>query len=186
MLKKSFRWTTLGYNYDWNNKIYDENDKKEFPVDLSRLVDIFAKVLGFENFKSEAAIVNFYPLGTTLAAHTDHSELCQSPLFSISFGQSAIFLIGGKTKDEKPLPILLESGDVLIMSDDSRWAFHAVPRVFKAERNELWNSDLADLSLCSELDQLALDECLNNEKWQCFEEYLRDSRINVNVRQVNS
>ena len=36
-------------------------------------------------------------------------------LVSISFGQSAIFLIGGKDKSVKPVPLLLESGDVLVL-----------------------------------------------------------------------
>lgn len=187
-LKKSYRWTTLGFNYDWDNKIYNENDKKEFPQDLHKLIAEFAEILGFKNFKSEAAIINFYPIGTTLAAHTDKSENCNSPLFSISFGQSAIFLIGGATKEENALPILLESGDVLVMSDKSRFKYHAVPRVFKSNQKS-WNNDddYGDqtIEFSKNLDLVVLQECLNLDKWRIFEEYLEDSRINVNVRQVN-
>lgn len=183
-LKKSYRWTTLGYNYDWNNKIYNEDDKKDFPVDLHELICAFAEILGFTNFKSEAAIINFYPIGTTLAAHTDNSEDCNSPLFSLSFGQSAIFLIGGKSKEDTPLPILLESGDVLVMSDESRFNYHAVPRVFKSIQQP-WNSD-QNVGFCSDLDQHVLKECLSSDKWNVFNEYLDDSRINVNVRQVKT
>lgn len=46
-----------------------------------------------------------------------------------SFGQSAIFLIGGKTKQVEPVPILLRSGDVVIMSGESRLAYHGVPKI---------------------------------------------------------
>lgn len=183
-LKKSYRWTTLGYNYDWNNKIYNEDDKKDFPVDLHELICAFAEILGFTNFKSEAAIINFYPIGTTLAAHTDNSEDCNSPLFSLSFGQSAIFLIGGKSKEDTPLPILLESGDILVMSDESRFNYHAVPRVFKSIQQP-WNSD-QNVGFCSDLDQHVLKECLSSDKWNVFNKYLEDSRINVNVRQVKT
>lgn len=183
LMKKSYRWTTLGYNYDWNNKIYNENDKREFPPELHNLVDIFAKVLGYENYKSQAAIINFYPVGSTLAAHTDHSEICNSPLISLSFGQSAIFLIGGETREEEPLPILLESGDVLIMSEQSRFLYHAVPRVFKNQHKDTpWNTDQSS-TYCSDLDQTILDECRNSNNWNVFNSYLDDSRINVNVRQ---
>lgn len=183
LMKKSYRWTTLGYNYDWNNKIYSENDKREFPLELHNLINVFAKVLGYKDYKSEAAIINFYPVGSTLAAHTDISEQINSPLFSISFGQSAIFLIGGETKEEEPLPILLESGDVLIMSEESRFLYHAVPRVYKNNHNcTPWNTDQLATN-CNELDQNILDHCKNNDKWNVFETYLDDSRINVNVRQ---
>lgn len=57
-----------------------------------------------------------------------------------SFGQSAIFLIGGKTKAEKPQPILLQSGDVAIMSGQSRLSYHGVPKILPAV-SEPWNID---------------------------------------------
>lgn len=57
----------------------------------------------------QAAIVNYYPIGTTLAGHTDHSEInLEAPLFSFSFGQTAIFLLGGKTKEQKPAAMFLK------------------------------------------------------------------------------
>ena len=83
-LRNGLRWTTLGYHHDWNSKIYSEDKKNDFPNDLEAMIASIASVLGFEDFKSEAAIVNFYPLASTLAAHTDHSEVdLISPLFSI-------------------------------------------------------------------------------------------------------
>ena len=48
---------------------------------------------------------------------------------SSSFGQSAIFLIGGQTRQVQPKALLLSSGDIVIMSGDSRLAYHGVPRV---------------------------------------------------------
>jgi alkylated DNA repair protein alkB homolog 1 len=43
----------------------------------------------------------------------------------LRLGQAAIFLIGGLTRDEKAIPIVLRSGDVLIMSGPRcRRAFH--------------------------------------------------------------
>jgi alkylated DNA repair protein alkB homolog 1 len=184
LIKKSMRWSTLGYHYDWTNKIYDENFKNEFPPDLHKLVSVIAEALGFKDYKSEAAIVNFYPIGSTLSAHTDHSEFClDSPLFSISFGQSAIFLIGGHEREDEAVPILLNSGDILVMSRESRLCYHAVPRVFRCDRR-VWNDD-EQLNRCSDLDQEKLLECLKAETWKPFENYLTDSRINVNVRQVN-
>ena len=46
-----------------------------------------------------------------------------------SLGQDAIFLIGGPTKQTKPLPLLLHSGDIVVMSGDSRLSYHAIPKI---------------------------------------------------------
>lgn len=164
--------------------MYDENFKNEFPQELHRLVQCIADALEFELYKSEAAIINFYPIGSTLSAHTDHSEFfLESPLFSISFGQSAIFLIGGSDREDLPISLLLNSGDILVMSTESRLCYHAVPRVFQTDRKP-WNlSD--DVTQCGELQEGDVKECLKNDKWKPFENYILDSRINVNVRQVN-
>ena len=81
--------------------------------------------------------------------HVDRSEVCStSPLVSVSYvfanhwryyivsdfgncchtirlGHAAIFLIGGLSRDEEPIPILLRSGDVVVMSGPQcRRAYH--------------------------------------------------------------
>lgn len=69
-------------------------------------------------------------MDSTLSGHTDHSEKDLSrPLLSLSFGQSAIFLIGGPTKQVRPKALLLNSGDIVIMAGQSRLAFHGVPKI---------------------------------------------------------
>lgn len=46
-------------------------------------------------------------------------------MHTISLGNAAIFLIGGVTRDVEPTPILLRSGDVVIMSGpECRRAYH--------------------------------------------------------------
>lgn len=83
-LKNGMRWATLGYHHDWDTKVYAEEKRHKFPDDLAKLNAYFADVLGLGEYSAEAAIVNFYPLGTTLAGHTDHSEKnLEAPLFSI-------------------------------------------------------------------------------------------------------
>lgn len=82
-MKISMRWTTLGYHHDWDTKVYSEELHNEFPEDLRNLSSFFARVLGYHNYQAQAAIVNYYPIGTTLAGHTDHSEQnLDAPLFS--------------------------------------------------------------------------------------------------------
>ena len=117
----------------------------------------------------EAVIINYYHLNSTLCAHTDHSEVdcLTKPLLSFSLGNAAVFLIGGPTKSIcAPWPILLRSGDVLLMSGGSRLNFHAVPRI------------LLDPFIASLIDENS------DEKTEISFNYIRDKRININVRQV--
>ncbi len=119
--------------------------------------------------KAEAAIVNYYHMNSTLCAHTDHSEYdaLTKPLLSFSFGNAAIFLIGGQTKTEcQPSPILLRSGDIILMTGSSRLYFHAIPRI------------LSDPFLYENIYKN-----INDDDKLCWS-YIYDKRININVRQV--
>jgi len=173
-LLKKLRWATMGYHHNWNTKIYDEEKRSDIPNDLHRLSWIVAKALfGPEiNFSAEAVIVNFYRMNSTLAGHVDHSERNFGlPLFSFSFGQSAIFMLGGKTVDETPIAVKIRSGDVVVMSGECRLAYHGVPRIFK-EANRI-SSDFG-----------VLDEKMISDQ-ESIMKYLNENRINMNVRQVN-
>lgn len=46
-----------------------------------------------------------------------------------SFSQSAVFLIGGQTKDIMPRAMFIRSGDIVVMSEQSRLAYHGVPKI---------------------------------------------------------
>jgi hypothetical protein len=53
-----------------------------------------------------------------------------------SFGCSAVFLLGGTTKAVQPVAVFVDSGDIVVMSGQSRLAYHAVPRILtEAERS---------------------------------------------------
>lgn len=82
-LKNAMRWSTLGYHHNWDSKVYNYKDRSEFPEDLAKMSAFVAQSAGHPNFQAEAAIVNYYPLGTTLAGHVDNSEQnLDAPLFS--------------------------------------------------------------------------------------------------------
>lgn len=188
-IKSAMRWTTFGYHHNWDTKIYDEEMQSPFPEDLSSLCGLFAQALGYADFKPEAAIVNYYPVGSTLSGHTDHSEPNKSaPLFSFSFGQTAIFLIGGRSLEEKPTAIYLQSGDVMIMSGESRLCYHAVPRIIKTQASAalsliIEDVDNADIKTRT-IDKDLFHDVGNPQFWEPFSRYMDDSRININVRQV--
>ncbi|KIY50920.1 hypothetical protein FISHEDRAFT_38493 [Fistulina hepatica ATCC 64428] len=191
-LVKKLRWANLGWYYHWSTKQYDFTRGKQ-PVDR-RVRDICQKAVQSvdwssvfdgregdwgdeslqwqnwgEKYEPDAGIVNFYQVKDTLMGHVDHSEVCATaPLVSISLGNSAIFLIGGTTRETPPTPILLRSGDIVVMAGPAcRRAYHGVPRI-------LDDSLPPSLAPCEDSDP----------DWTPYGEYMSAARININVRQV--
>jgi len=193
-LLPKLRWANIGWFYHWGTKQYDFGRPK---VEIGECVktlctgivqslpwcDVFKSPeakeqrisgdrpdwMDWENtYEPDAGIVNFYQLKDTLMGHVDRSEVCAtSPLVSISLGNAAIFLAGGLSRDEEPIPILLRSGDIVVMSGPQcRRAYHGVPRVL-------------DGTLPDYLQTFGEDE-----DSELFGNYLQTTRININVRQV--
>ena len=103
-------------------------------------------------------------------AHVDRSEVTATlPLVSISLGHAAVFLIGDDMRESStpPTPIILRSGDVVIMSGPTRRSYHGVPRILER----------------SLPPHLAYDDERDDDDWEPFARYLTSARINVNVRQ---
>ncbi|XP_046909836.2 alpha-ketoglutarate-dependent dioxygenase AlkB [Dermatophagoides farinae] len=141
--KSKLRWITFGYHHDWNSKVYDLNQKTvRIPDRINDLCRIVSMFMNFHisssssTLKPEAGIVNYYTQNSSLCFHTDHSELNHyAPLLSLSLGSSAIFLIGGQTKQSSQpiVPVLLNDSDLVIMSNESRLALHSVPKILPSE-----------------------------------------------------
>lgn len=163
MLGSKLRWTTLGGQYDWTNKVYPDEVPPAFPPDIAALL----KEL-FPDVDAQAAIVNFYSPGDTLSVHRDVSEECQRDLISISIGCDAIFLIGNED-GSKMATVRLRSGDAVVMSGDSRFAWHAVPKIL-SDTCPAWLQDWPNIP--------------HGSRYQAWHGWMRNKRINLNVRQM--
>lgn len=162
---KKLRWATVGYHHNWDTKVYSKDRKSPFPNCLYHLIQHISSALGNNCFVPQAGIINYYQLNSTLNGHVDYSEPdLTSPIFSISLGQNAIFLIGGKTKAVRPLSFLLRSGDIVVMSGESRLCYHGIPKILRTNE-ERWNFEM-------------------DSKQDFLTSYIKKSRININVRQV--
>lgn len=175
VLNKKLRWTTLGGQYDWTNKVYPSTKPPAFPEDIKRLIeDLFP-------MKAEAAIVNFYSPGDTLSLHRDVSEDCNQPLVSISLGCDGLFVVGldAEAEDDEPrvATIRLRSGDALLMSGPSRYAWHSVPKILE-NTCPSWMEDWPATSLLSN------DEDANDGPYAAWKGWMKGKRINLNVRQM--
>lgn len=104
--------------------------------------------------------------------------------YGFSFGQSAIFLIGGLTESEPAVPVYIHSGDIVVMSKESRLCYHAVPKITPASAQP-WNVIEEEVSNLNNVNNSNIyDECKDELFWKPFNNYIQKSRINVNIRQV--
>ncbi|KAJ3029802.1 UNVERIFIED_CONTAM: hypothetical protein HDU68_011029 [Siphonaria sp. JEL0065] len=175
-LIKKWRWSSLGWQYNWTKKKYHMDRPVQFPPELDEMTRaVIQSVEGLtgytkEQYKSEAGIVNFYQLPDALMGHQDRSEVnMDAPLVSFSLGHSCVFVIGTENRQDKdPLPIslILRSGDIIVMSGASRRVFHGVPRII--------SNSLPD----------HLTNYSGDEDWGVFKAFLSTARININVRQI--
>lgn len=173
-LLRKLRWSTLGLQFDWSKRNYDVSlPYNHIPDALGQLAKKMAAPampLG-EEFKPEAAIVNYFGPGDTLGGHLDDMEADWSkPIVSMSFGCKAIFLLGGRSREDPPEAMFLRSGDVVLMAGEARECFHGVPRIF------------TDCHEAAEIDQPEFQ--FSDEEDRCFLDYIGTSRININIRQV--
>lgn len=171
LLLRKLRWSTLGLQFDWSKRNYDVNlPHNKIPDALALLAKKMAlpAMPSGEEFQPEAAIVNYFGPSDMLGGHVDDMEADWSkPIVSISLGCTAIFLLGGKSRDDLPVAMFLRSGDIVLMAGQARECFHGIPRIF-AEKDQV----SALLSQFSDEDD-------------AFRDYIATSRININIRQVN-
>ncbi|KAF5449332.1 hypothetical protein F2P56_029792 [Juglans regia] len=208
VLLRKLRWSTLGLQFDWSkvifkmdymevifcavisihlllesrlglchyvqaNRNYDVSlPHNKIPVALCQLAKRMAEpaMLEGEQFQPEAAIVNYFGIGDSLGGHLDDMEADWSkPIVSMSLGCKAIFLLGGKSREDPPLAMFLRSGDIVLMAGEARECFHGVPRIFTDKEH-------------AEITPIELQ--FSHEDDHCYLEYIRTSRININIRQV--
>lgn len=182
VMNKMLHWVTLGGQYDWTNRVYPEEKPPEFPKDIGDfLEDLFPKT------QAQAAICNFYRPGDTMMMHRDVSEEANRGLVSLSLGCDGLFMIAPSTgadvqaaggeipegvtdKDGKGYLLLrLRSGDAIYMTEESRYAWHGVPKVVKGTCPEY----LRDIPAAEESGEF--------EQWRGW---MGNKRINLNVRQM--
>ena len=116
-----------GYHYDWTARRYrpEPGWHAAFPAELKALCETIGASVG-QPLVAEGGIVNYYytPRGF-MGGHKDDLEYTfAAPVVSISLGCSAVFLLGGQDKSVEPVPLLLRSGDVMVMGGDSRLCIH--------------------------------------------------------------
>jgi len=174
VMERRLHWVTLGGQYDWTNRVYPGDEPPVFPPDIAGFLEEL-----FPDTVAQAAIVNFYSSGDTMMMHRDVSERTDKGLISVSIGCDGLFMIApdtfvtaspdeGNHADEKQYLLLrLRSGDAIYMTQESRYAWHGVPKVLKGtcpEYLEDWPAE--------------------DGKYEQWKGWARNKRINLNARQM--
>lgn len=183
---RRLHWVTLGGQYDWTNRVYPDGRPPAFPPDLAGFLRSM-----FPETVAQAAIVNFYSPGDTMMMHRDVSEFTDKGLVSLSFGCDGLFMIAPNTTspgagdeaaaedkrseqekkaaaDKEYLLLRLRSGDAIYMTQESRFAWHGVPKIVP--------------DTCpAYLENWPAREDGTFGEW---EGWMKGKRINLNVRQV--
>ncbi|CAB3406071.1 unnamed protein product [Caenorhabditis bovis] len=159
---KSLRWTTLGVEYDWATKEYPA-EGRPIPEELRLFGQIISRSLNLGEMQPDATIVNYYPPKAYLSPHVDRSERSDAPLISLSLGQTAVYLSGGNSLTEPPIPLWLRNGDLLVLHGAQRLVYHAIPCIGVKSQATVFD-DVAD---------------------GLVRDYLNTSRVNITIRQVN-
>ncbi|KAL0364331.1 UNVERIFIED_CONTAM: Alpha-ketoglutarate-dependent dioxygenase alkB [Sesamum angustifolium] len=191
VLLRKLRWSTLGLQFDWSKRkcsLIPSSIAALLVRDIATSVSVAIMFLSLkkipdalcqlakrmagpampcgEEFQPEAAIVNYFGLGDMLGGHLDDMEKDWSkPIF----GLQSYFPARGKSREHPPIAMFLRSGDAVLMAGEARECFHGVPRIFTDAEN-------------AEISQL--ESRFAGEDDLPYLNYIRTSRININIRQV--
>jgi DNA oxidative demethylase len=121
-------WVTdrSGYRYD---TIDPESSKRwpPMPPSFLALAKHAALEAGFDNFASDACLINRYQPGARMSLHQDRDEGdFGAPIVSVSLGLPATFLFGGLKRSDKTQRYRLEHGDIAVWGGPARLAFHGI------------------------------------------------------------
>ncbi|KAF1834698.1 oxidoreductase domain-containing protein [Decorospora gaudefroyi] len=174
-LYTKLRWLTLGEQYDWPTRSYAKH-ATPFPEDLSALVTGL-----FPHIRPESGVVLMYSAKDFMPVHRDVSEQCQRALASFSVGCDGIFIMARGEDDGKgehaprSVAIRVHSGDVVHLTGDARWAWHAMARTIPSTCPKHLASWPVGTPGATPAEEKAY------KKWRG---YMGTKRINVSCRQV--
>lgn len=181
---EKLRWASVGPIYDWTTRKYLNNQPFiELPEYMTMLATHIVDALGShivlerEIYSPRAALINYYKDGDMLCGHQDDAERdLTKPLISISLGCPGIFLMGGLTRNESPTALLLEDGDVAVLSGAARKSFHGLPRIFPKVKQFKTVAEAMNGT-----ENIEMDKASNISE---MEQYLDSCRVNVSIRDV--
>ena len=133
MLCLGKHWNGMTYRYEACRSDHDGLAVPPIPAEFAEIARAAAADAGFQ-VQPDLCIMNYYTADAKMGVHQDKDEGKDSiaagvPIVSVSLGDSARFVIGGLSRRDPTNPLMLRSGDVLVMGGPSRLRYHGVTRI---------------------------------------------------------
>jgi len=133
MLCLGKHWNGMTYKYEDTRSDFDGLPVPPIPDRFAEIAQSAAADAGF-TMQPDLCIMNYYTAEARMGIHQDKDERPETiaagiPIVSVSLGDAARFVVGGVTRHEPTRPVILRSGDVLVMGGPSRLRFHGVTRI---------------------------------------------------------
>ena len=140
MLCLGRHWNALTYTYESSRSDFDGLAVPPVPPDLAALARDAAAAVGFA-MRADLCIMNFYGPDSRMGVHQDKDEPRETidagvPIVSLSIGDAARFVVGGLSRRDPTAPMMLRSGDVVVMGGPSRLRYHGVTRILSGTAPE--------------------------------------------------
>ncbi|MHA1529806.1 MAG: alpha-ketoglutarate-dependent dioxygenase AlkB family protein [Alphaproteobacteria bacterium] len=118
-----------------------------WPPIPSSVLAVWLAVSGWDG-EPDCCLVNWYGQGARMGLHRDADEGdFKAPVVSISLGDPARFRMGGTSRKDPTASVVLNSGDVVILSGAARLAYHGIDRVLFGEDGLLAGHGRINLTL---------------------------------------
>jgi alkylated DNA repair protein (DNA oxidative demethylase) len=120
-------WITdaAGYRYEGRHPLTG----RTWPAMPPALIALWRALSG-ARADADCCLVNLYRDGARMGLHQDRDEADFSfPVLSVSLGDTAVFRLGGTTRHAPTRTLRLASGDICLLGDDARLAFHGIDRI---------------------------------------------------------
>jgi len=132
-----------GYRYQADHPVTAKN----WPPIPRSLTNIWHE-LASGSLPPQACLINFYQADAKMGLHQDKDEeTFDEPVISVSLGDTCLFRLGSPHRSGRTISFKLHSGDVLVLSDASRMAYHGVDRIYPDTSTLLKNGGRINLTL---------------------------------------
>ncbi len=128
-------WHWYPYRYSQTRDDQDGSPVTPFPGwlgDLGRraVADAYLDADRGARYAPDVALINYYDTDARMGLHRDSDEKVGEPIVSLSLGAACVFRLGNTDNRGRPwTDVELHSGDLLVFGDQSRRAYHGVPKL---------------------------------------------------------
>jgi DNA oxidative demethylase len=128
-------WHWYPYRYSRTRDDQDGSPVAPFPEwlgDLGReaVAAAYGATERARDYRPDIALINHYGEGAKMGLHRDSDEQAPDPVVSFSIGAACVFRFGNTENRGRPwTDVELLSGDLVVFGDESRLAYHGVPKL---------------------------------------------------------